>query len=379
MARVLAMEYRLTCPRCGFTSEPEPRLTRCPRCGEPLIISLVSGEPCRPEGRGVWRYRCMMPSPLRTASPVSLGEGGTPMLRRSLGGVEAWLKLEYLNPLGSFKDRGVSVVATLARLMGYEALVEDSSGNTGLSTAGYAAAAGMRARIYVPRDAPQGKKQLVRLLGASLVEADTRGDAARLAEEELRAGEYHVAHTWNPWFIEGTTTIAYEAAEDASWSVPDAVVAPVASGTLFLGIYYGFERMKMLGMVDAGPPRMIAVQALGTTPIYRELHGEEPQGSSSLVDALRVASPPRLREIAEIIRRTGGDVIIVGDGDVMRSLRELVRGGLVVEPTSAAAHAGLVKALGEGLVERGERILVPLTGTGFKTLDTLLEVVYSHG
>ena len=370
------MQYRMKCPRCGSEMDPDPRLTRCPRCGSPLTIRLVGGEPEALRGRGVWRYRGLMPRPLKEMEPVSLGEGGTPLLERRISGVNAWLKLEYLNPLGSFKDRGVSVAATIARGMGYKVLVEDSSGNTGLSTAGYAAAAGMYARIYVPRDAPEGKKRLVRLLGARLVKAPSRSEAARLAEEELGSEEYHVAHTWNPWFIEGTVTVAYEVAEEKG--LPDAVVVPVASGTLLLGIHQGFARMEILGMVNDDHPRIIAVQAAGTTPLYERLHGHRPPGHSRLVDALRVPDPPRLAEIAGAIEDTGGDVVVVDDQMVSRAIRSLLSMGLVVEPTSATVFAALEEALEQGLIDKGETVLVPLTGTGFKTLDILAEVVLSN-
>jgi len=368
-------EYMFVCPECGFKAPLNPRITQCPKCGAPLRIELIGGGFTPLRGRGVWRYKGVMPNPLHVDNPISLGEGGTPLVRRRINGIDVWFKLEYLNPLGSFKDRGVSVAATLAKSLGYSTLVEDSSGNTGLSTAGYAAASGMKARIYVPADAPEGKKKLVRLLGAELIEAPSRSDAARLAEEQLRSGEYHVAHTWNPWFIEGTVTIAYEVSEDLSWTVPSTIIAPVASGTLLLGIYYGFKRLRKLGVVEDESPRIIGVQALGTTPVYKAIHGESPQGYSRLIDALRIPNPPRLKEIVEAIERSRGDVIIVGDDEVKPALKELAHMGFIVEPTSASAYAAFKKAFSEGLVERGDSVLIPLTGTGFKTLDILLEVV----
>ncbi len=304
---------------------------------------------------------------------VVLGEGGTPMVRRRFRGVRLLLKLEYLNPTGSFKDRGTAFEASRARSLGRRVLVEDSSGNTGLSVAAYAAAGGMAARIYVPRDAPDGKKNLIRLLGARLVEARDRADASRRAVEELGEGDHYVAHLWSPWFVEGVATIAYEAAEQMGWRAPDAVVVPVGSGSLLLGFAWGYRRLRDAGLLQGDPPRIIAVQAGGVAPLYEAVAGRRPLlDDGGLADGIRVPSPPRL---AELVEAADGGVVLVGRRDIVSALGRLVSWGFLVEPTSAAALAGLSKALDEGLVEQGETVVMPLTGSGLKVYDWIYSVL----
>jgi len=363
--RRLAARFSLVCPSCGRRYGPSLGRWRCD-CGSPLNIEKEVEGPVRLEGSGVWRYRPLLPL---LGEPVSLGEGGTPLIERELLGVRALLKLEYLNPTGSFKDRGAAVMVSNLRAMGAGSVVIDSSGNAGVAVAAYCAAAGVRCRVYVPASAPRAKKLQILLHGAELVEVGgPRSEVARRALEAVEGGEVYASHMWSPLFIEGLKTIAYECSEQAG--APDAVVVPVGSGGLLLGLAWGFEEAARLGLAD-GVPRVIAVQAAGYTPLYDAIHG--PYGArppeEPLADGIAIPNPPRLPQLVEAVRGTGGDVVVVGEAEVLEALKQLARMGLLVEPTSATVLAALWRAVEERLVDAGERVLLPLTGSGLKALD----------
>ncbi len=361
------------CPRCGWRAPlGSGYYWRCPRCGAPLSLSY----PRRWEPRrGVWglaRYQSMLP----LEPSVSLGEGWTPLVARRVNSVVVGFKLEYLNPTGSFKDRGTSLAVSYAARMGYRVVVEDTSGNTGVSVAAYSTAAGLRSRIYMPSYAPSGKKHLVRLYGGEIVETPTRGDAARAVLREAGGeGVFYVAHTWSPFYIEGAKTIAFEAYEQHGGGF-DAVVAPVGSGGLLLGLYRGFRELVGQGLLER-VPRIVAVQGYSNPPIYRAFYGREPDraGDSRLADGILVPNPPRLAEIVEALRATGGCVVLVDNSDILSALRRLTGMGFLVEPTSAAGFAGLLKAVEQGCIERGETVLLPLTGSGLKMAGELYSLL----
>ncbi len=326
--------WRLYCPRCGFRGGEGEYYPWCPRCGGPLE---VEGEP--PGARRL------------------LGEGGTPLVEAD--GFRA--KLEYLNPTGSFKDRGASYSLQVARGLGYECSVVDSSGNTGVAVAAYSGRLGMRARVYVPRGAGEGKKRLIRLLGAELVEAPSREEAARLARGE--AGRcFHVAHQTNPFFVEGMKSLGRELADYAEGS---DIIVPVSSGSLLLGIHRGLREEGVRRY------RLIAVQNVeaaslrGRVRLLAETGG--PRGS--LMDALVVKRPARLEEIAEAVNSTGGGLVVVGDEAVERALRSLLSMGFIVEPSSASVYAALEALRARGLV--GEEPILVLTGSGLKYVSAL--------
>ena len=325
---------RLYCPACGYELPPRSYSHRCPRCGRPLELL----------GGFKW--------------PRLLGEGGTPIVEREHHGVRVAFKLEYLNPTGSFKDRGAAASVYHAWLLGYGCVVEDSSGNAGLSVAAYAARLGLRARIHTYRGAGRGKKALIKALGAQLVEWSTRGDAARAAEAE--AGEcYYVAHSWSPVFIEGVSSIAGELGAYRDWDF----IVPASSGTLLLGLWRGAQRRGWR-------PRLIAVQAAEAASLQGRVRLLARAGgpTSRLADALVLRDPPRLEEMARAVRESGGGLVVVGDEAIREALRELLSMGFIVEPTSAAAWAAF-KALREKGYARDS--VVVLTGSGLKYAEVL--------
>jgi threonine synthase len=360
--------FSLACPRCGTALPLDFKGWRCPSCGGGLELTSGKsfeslGEIIRRNRTGIWRYGGAMPY---SDSPITLGEGGTPLVGADFGGAELLLKLEYVSPTGAFKDRGASACITRAVAVGAGAVVEDSTGNAGVAASAYAARAGIAARVYVPADAPAGKRRLMAALGARVVECRSRGEAAARAVSDLRAGELYIGHSWDPFYIVGMKTAAYEIFE--AGAVPDSVILPVASGTLLLGLRKGFAELLSSGLIDE-VPRLFAVQGEGCAPIYRDIHGEhDVEKGSVLADGLRIADPPRRGEIVEAIRSTGGDVFIVSDPEISQALKQLWRMGVMAEPTSATALAAFLK----NRQEMGGKTIMPVTGTGMKNLDGLI-------
>lgn len=290
-----------------------------------------------------------------------LGEGDTPTLERTFKGVKVAFKLEYLNPTGSFKDRGASTSLRLARMLGYKCVVVDSSGNTAVAVAAYARALGLRVRVHVPSTAGPGKLALVRALGADVVVWNTRDEAARAAIKE--SGEcFYVAHTFNPVFSLGITPLAWELSDYDGWDF----IVPVSSGSLLLGLWEGMKRAGLRG-------RLIAVQAAeaaslkGRVKLMAEVGGD----TSKLADALVVKKPPRLDEIASAVNNSGGGLVVVGDEAIKSALKELLQMGFIVEPSSAVAWAAFT-----ALNEAGDASdsVVILTGSGLKYAERIREI-----
>ena len=359
----------LKCSNCGRLYGLGERVWRC-SCGGVLDV-VCEGRVFDPDPgrRGVWRYWRTLPP---VGAPVSLGEGGTPLVEREYRGVRALFKLEYLNPTGSFKDRGSTVAISHLKEVGVDTVVVDSSGNAGASMAAYASAAGLRCRVYAPRGAPLYKKLQIAAYGAELVEAESR-EAASLVAQSYEQG-FYAGHLWNPFFIEGCMTLAFEVFEEQG--VPDAVVVPVGSGTLLLGVYKGFRLLAEAGLAG-NLPRIYAVQAESNAPLYREVHGREYPALSReiLADGIAVPDPPRLRQVVSAIRESGGDVVVVANEDIRGALKALAKMGFLVEPTSAVVLPAIEKLRARGLLEAGERVLAPLTGSGLKAAEKIARLL----
>jgi len=364
------MVLRLKCSSCGhrFTVVAGVTSWLCPKCGG--LPEADYGPEWRPEGRGLARYSASLP----ITPKISLGEGSTPLIFRRFYGVNTYFKLEYLNPSGSFKDRGTALAMTHVIEAGASGVVEDTSGNTGISVATYSATYGIKAVIVVPRTAPEGKKGLLRALGAEVVEAPSRGDAALLAPriaEEVKG--LHVGHTVNPLYIEGAKTLAYEAYEQGFRG--DEVIVPVGSGGLALGVFKGFRELVKWGLLDSLPHLHVAEDASLTrvdAPVKIGWGRDEEGGGA---DALLVPEPPRIKEVADVTALTRGSSVAVSLKELREALRELYSMGFIVEPTSAAPLAALKLLIDEGIIDRGSNVLIPLTGSGLKVIATVSKML----
>ncbi|ELY53639.1 pyridoxal-phosphate dependent enzyme [Natronolimnohabitans innermongolicus] len=382
------MPSDLICPDCETVYEAgpsEPWRCRCGRAlefaerphpqGDPLPLhSLDTSD-------GLWTFFEFLPIEKR----VTLHEGFTPLV--DAPDWDAQFKLEYVFPTGSFKDRGATTTLSRAAELGVEKVVEDSSGNAGAAIATYAARAGIDAEIYVPADVKQSKLMTIQRADARPVRVEgSREDVTRACLEAVAGGDdaagsagndpfqtgpgWYASHAWNPAFYAGTMTFAFELAAQRGWTVPDAVVLPIGHGTLFLGAYRGFSLLNEAGIVD-GMPRLLGAQATGYAPIVDALGGwrsEDDGEGADIADGIRIAEPARADEILTAIDETDGDAIALGADPVETALDRLHRGGFYVEPTCAVAPAALETYRERGALDADADVVVPLTGSGLKTL-----------
>jgi len=302
---------------------------------------------------------------------VSLGEGGTPLVEAKVGRREVALKLEYVSPTGSFKDRGAVVLVALARLLGAERLVADSSGNAGTSIAAYAARAGMEAEIFVPASASEKKLLQVRAHGAKVTAIQgTREETALAAIERVtESGAFYASHVYNPYFLEGIKTYAFELFEELG-EAPATVVLPAGNGTLVLGVHRGFRELTDAGIIGQ-TPRIVAVQARTCAPLASAFESglsraEVGPTGRTVAEGIAIAEPARSDEILAAVEDSGGSFVTVADDEIDEARGVLARQGFWVEPTGAVAYAAILRLeregrLGEGLVS------APLCGSGLKT------------
>jgi threonine synthase len=306
--------------------------------------------------RGLWAFESFLP----TARRVTLGEVWTPLIEGPAFG--ATFKCEFRHPTGSFKDRGAATVVSEALAVGADRVLEDSSGNAGLAVASYAARAGLDATVYVPADAAPKKRRRIERTGAGVVAVE--GDRQAVTDacvDAVEAGDgWYASHAWNPAFLAGTATFAYELAAQRGWSVPDAVVTPLGHGTLLLGAYRGFRGLQKAGWTD-GMPALFGAQAAGASPIADDLHGPS-DGQNTLADGIQIHEPVRGEQIRAAIDATDGDAIAVSEVATRRAHDRLARTGVHVEPTCATAPAALRALRERGVVGSDVDVVVALTG-----------------
>jgi len=341
---------------CGGAWEP-PELSEF----DPALIDTA--EP------SIWRYRRLygldFESPL-----VVLGAGGTPLVPLTLEGQELWLKLEYLAPTASFKDRGTSVMINILAYQGVRHVADDSSGNAGASVAAYAARAGMRAEIFVPAYASPAKQAQIAVYGAVVQPVPGPRQNAKLAALEAAGrGVVLASHAYHPGFLLGQQSLAWELWEQLGRRVPDWYIVPVGQGVHLLGIWLGFRRLRAAGLVDR-LPRLVAVQSSLLPPLCQAFEtgldhvpGIEPT-TPSLAEGLAIAEPVRGRRLLQAIRETEGTCIAVEEEAIQAAQRRLAHHGFYVEPTSATVMAALPTVA--ELAQAGDVIVIPLTGSGLK-------------
>ena len=367
------------CTRCGWKAPESPLYWSCPRCGGILELEYERSSVLPDPGEllrckmGVWCFKQQLP---RLGFYPTLGEGLTPVLEVTLEGRRVALKLENLNPTGSFKDRGTAVAIASVLKSGRGTVCEDSSGNAGISTSCYARAHGLEPVIVVPKSIPKGKLDLLGLCGAKVVFGRDREDARRRAVELWRReGVLYIPHTYMPHHVEGMKTVAYELFFQLN-DVPTHVFIPTSSGSGLLGLYFGFRELREWGYVDR-IPRLIAVQSAHVFPLYRAFKNRDPPTveSDSLADGLAVRSPPRLELMLKAIAESKGDVVVVTNSMIKKHLKLLASVGVLVEPTSAAGLAGL-EAYASATGEEPENPLVVITGSGLKLAGSILKLLF---
>jgi len=374
---------RLECSRCGKARRADEAAGLC-ECGAPLCARYrlapgdVPKEVLKDRAWDMWRYREVMPA----AAPVTLGEGGTPLLAvarvgRELGLDNLWVKEEGGNPTGSFKARGLSAAVTMAKHFGAPALAIPSAGNAGSALAAYGAAAGLPVHVFLPRDTPAIFFDEAGAYGAQVhaVEGTIRDCALAMKERGAGKGWLDVSTLKEPYRIEGKKTMGYEIAEQMDWRLPDWIVYPTGGGTGLIGMVKAFDEMEALGWIGAARPKMVAVQAAGCAPIVRAFErGEE---SASLWEhphtrawGLRVPAPLGDRLILQGIRATSGTAVAVSEEEMSAAARKLCRlEGIFACPEGGATLAALGQLASRGLVRGSDRVVLFNTGTGLKYLD----------
>jgi len=362
---------KIFCPDCGAEADLTPKRWCC-ECGgawEPEEQAEFHPDLIDAAQRSIWRYRRLYGLGFETPS-VRLGAGGTPLLPVVLDGREVLVKVEYFAPTSSFKDRGTAVMINLLAHQGVTCVADDSSGNAGASVAAYAARAGMRAQIFVPAYASPAKQAQIAVYGADVRPIPGPRLNAKLAALEATGhGVVLASHAYHPGFLLGQQSVAWEVWEQLGRRAPDWYVVPVGQGVHLLGVWLGFRRLKVAGLVDC-LPKLAAVQAKALAPLCQafELGLEtvpavEPT-TPSLAEGLAIARPVRGRRLLQAVRDSGGTCLSVTEDAIQAAQNELARHGFYVEPTSATAVAALQTIC--QIAELQETIVVPLTGSGLK-------------
>lgn len=385
----------LECSRCHAHIPADTPQTVCPRCPAPPAGSLfvrydleplkgskpsdVIAESTQKPWSGMWRYRAVLPA----AEPVTLGEGWTPMLasRRHTG---VWIKEEGANPTGTFKARGMAMAVTMARHYGLHKLATPSAGNAAGALAAYAAAAGIEAHIFMPRDVPFANYVEATAYGAHVTLVDGLiSDCARLVQERSAAeGWFDVSTLKEPFRVEGKKTMGYELVEQLGWEYPDAVFYPTGGGVGLIGMWKAFEEMEAMGWVKPGRrPKMIAVQAAGCAPVVRAFDQGDAvsqmwQNAATFASGLRVPKPYADAIILDIVRQSGGVAVAVDDATILASLTDWARNeGIFLCPEGASVTAAYDRLLAEGFLKKTDRVVLFNTGAGIKYTDVTAEAM----
>jgi len=357
--------------RCNdCKAEAQPLDWRCQQCGGSLDLTdlpAFDSDKIQDNDFSLWRYGDMLPVEKR----FTLGEGMTPLAPVTLDGYTFQAKLEYLNPTGSYKDRGTTTM--LNHIAGYDVdeVIDNSSGNAGASIAAFASVAGIKARIFVPTDtAVASKKNLIRAFGGTIVESiNPTADVTAEAEHTTYA-----SHAWSPYFVLGQKTVSWETWEQLGKRVPDAIATPVGHGGLFLGFYRGFKDLFDAGITDK-MPKMIAVQSTGVDPIVRawEQKSDMPvtvTRQHSIADGILVDVPVRGRQILSAIYDTDGYALRVDNNAIQAAQQRMTALGLIIEPTSAVTVAALPQ-IREKIGDDAE-LVIAFTGNGLKNIGASL-------
>jgi len=331
-------------------------------------------DPARVAGRRptLWRYREAIPIEA-DENIVTFDEGFTPLLPVTFAGRTILVKQEHLFPTGSYKDRGASILISKARELGVRRVVQDSSGNAGCSVATYCARAGIACDVYVPEETAAGKLVQIRFTGAHLhLVPGSREDTAQAAMKA--AGKmYYASHCWNPFFLHGTKTFAYEVCEQLGWRAPDTVVLPAGNGTLVLGASLGFGELCEAGIISH-TPKIVGVQAAACAPLFSAWKS----GSTSLTsihkgytmaEGIAIAEPVRGAQVLRAVTSSGGEMVTVEEEEIAEALKIVCRQGYYIEPTAAATIAGLLKYLPRSSSD--EMIVSVFTGHGLKSTEKM--------
>ncbi|MEU9420552.1 pyridoxal-phosphate dependent enzyme [Streptomyces sp. NPDC051000] len=357
------------CPEDDTRADVRTAPWCCPVCAGPWDLDFTPDPagPLEPSAgpNSLWRYGSALPLP--GAFSVSLAEGNTPLVPL-VERIHA--KLDFLMPTLSFKDRGAVMLVELARRLGPERVVADSSGNAGTSVAAYCARAGLSCEVFVPEGTSEKKTAQMRAHGARVRVVPGGREAAAAAARAVadEPGVFYASHVFNPYFLQGTKTYAYEIWEELGGRLPEALVVPVGNGTLLLGAALAAEELARRGV---RPPALIAVQAREVSPLAAAFHAGAEDAAPvprlpTLAEGIAITAPPRARQILAAVRASGGTFVTVTEDRLRAARRDLAARGLFVEPTAAACWAAVAPGAPADPLQ-GRTAVVPLCGAGAKS------------
>jgi threonine synthase len=385
----------LACKECGTEYELEARYV-CERCFGPLEVSYELGSleaehvkrRIQAGPQNLWRYADFLP--FEQAPKSALPAGCTPLIRAQrlaerLGLREVWVKNDAANPTHSFKDRVVSVAIAKARELGYGVVACASTGNLANAVAAHAAAAGLESYVFIPADLEEQKILATGVYGTKLV--TVRGnydDVNRLCTELSAERDWAFVNVnVRPYYAEGSKTLAYEIAEGLGFELPDRVVAPIASGSLFTKIARGFDEWRSIGLVSGDTPVMNGAQAEGCSPVAHAFEeGWEickPVKPDTIAKSLAIGNPADGPYALELARRSGGSIDSVTDDEIRAGIRLLAETtGVFTETAGGVTTATLAKLAERGDIGPDERVVLVITGEGLKTLDAVRGTFEAH-
>ena len=392
MAKAKTLSYisHLECSGCGKEFSHSEIHTFCPVCQSPLLTiynlkkvrMLVDRDEISHRSKGMWRWGELLPV-LQPENQVFLGEGDTallslPRLGKALGLSKLYVKDESSNPTGSFKARGLSAAISKAKELGVQKVIIPTAGNAGGAMAAYAARAGLKAHIFMPKDTPYANIEESRMAGADVILVDGLiSDAAGMAGEKARAeGWFDVSTFKEPYRVEGKKVMGYELAEAFGWKLPDVIIYPTGGGTGLVGMWKAFAELEALGwLTDNHRPRMVSVQAEGCAPVVRAFQSGAAfcdfwLGAHTLASGLRVPKSFADHLILQDIYESNGTAVAVSDEAILESQKRLAAmEGIFAAPEGAATLAALVELIQQKWVQPDEKIVLFNTGSGLKYLD----------
>jgi threonine synthase len=326
---------------------------------------------------GMWRYRGVIPIK-NDKNIVTLQEGNTPLSEVILPNMKSvWIKQDHLFPTGSYKDRGASVLISKAKELGVNKIIQDSSGNAGAAIAAYAAAANIPCEIFLPEETSLSKIVQIEAYGAKIIKVPgSRKETARRALMESQ-NSYYASHSYNPYFFHGTKTFAYELVEQLNWNAPDILVIPAGNGTLLLGCFIGFQELVQQKIIRK-MPKLVAVQSEKCSPLFHYFKDQnfnmnlyEP--NETIAEGIAIPNPIRLSQMFQAVKKTGGEVVLVSDTEIIEAWKFISRLGYFIEPTSAATIAGLINYSNN--LDPNLKIASVFTGSGLKSIDKIQKIL----
>jgi threonine synthase len=381
----------LECPKCRATYASE-QITQLCRCGAPLLVrydlarvkTVMNKEDLLTRPADLWRYRELLPV-RQERNRICLGEGMTPLLAlkrlgREVGLPRLFMKDEGIIPTGTFKARGAAVGVSRAKELGIETLAMPTNGNAGAAWAVYCAAAGIKAVIVMPEDAPPIPRGECAIAGAALYLVDGLiSDAGKIvARAVAEYGWFDASTLKEPYRIEGKKTMGLEIAEQFGWQLPEVILYPTGGGVGIIGIYKALRELEALGWISGKFPRLVAVQATGCAPIveaWQQKKSESQFWANAATLAFGITVPKALGDflVLDAIYKTDGCAVAVEDEDILRAEAMLAsREGTFVCPEGAATLSAAIKLAESGWIKPEENVVLLNTGSGLKYPETVV-------